>query len=65
MNTPERRRVERTRGQVRADTGQASRPGGAASCVWRDAFGPGFAVAASGRMVAQAATTAQGGYKCS
>ncbi|MGD2059328.1 MAG: hypothetical protein PVF87_00545 [Acidimicrobiia bacterium] len=65
MTATERRRVGRRKIRGSEVTSRLQRAGESASCVWRDAFGPGFAVAASGRMVAQAAATALGDYRCS
>lgn len=59
------------RGSTASRKGSIGRPassnhatGAAARCVWRDGLGPGFAVAASGRLIAYAASTAQGQYRC-
>jgi hypothetical protein len=50
---------------VRGRPASIPEAGGASRCVWRDGLGPGFAVAASGRLVAYTASTAQGRYRCS
>jgi hypothetical protein len=53
-------------GKKRSSARVAATPiaGDTAACVWRDSLGPGFAVAASGRLVAYAASSAAGPYKC-
>jgi len=53
-------------GDKRASGRRAATPvsGDKAACVWRDSLGPGFAVGASGRLVAYAASSAAGPYRC-
>jgi hypothetical protein len=65
MSSSPQRRSGQIPNPVNEQKLRPQRPGDAAACVWRDGLGPGYAVAASGRLVAYAASTARGPYRCS
>jgi hypothetical protein len=64
MSNRYRRSTASTMDSVSRSASSNHAAGAAARCVWRDGLGPGFAVAASGRLIAYAASTAQGQYRC-